>query len=133
MPGIAASPQALARTLYSIAYQYYSHSLDLSGFVTDDLVFILLDRILNPESDKEPRLMARLHAQWSNYRMRKNGRDAGLGVLDLLKQETNRLICEDPELSMICRATAAAPTRTSISSGWVWSTGFQQGPLPFGR
>ncbi len=103
VPGIAASPQALARTLYSIAYQYYSHSLDLSGFVTDDLVFILLDRYLNPESDKEPRLMARLHAQWSNYRMRKNGRDAGLGVLDLLKQETNRLICEDPELSMICR------------------------------
>ena len=59
--GLRRPPKTLAHNVYSIAYQFYQHKLDLKGYVSSDVIFKFLDRFLQVGQDSEPGIMARLN------------------------------------------------------------------------
>ena len=92
------SPQTLAHNLYSIAYQFYRHKLDLGQQVPQDFLLRFVDRSLRCSGDEDSGLLARLHFLWQYRRLRKIKGSIPGPLVDLLKKESNRLIEEEPDL-----------------------------------
>jgi hypothetical protein len=92
------SPQTLAHNLYSIAYQFYRHKLDLGQQVPQDFLLRYVDRSLRCTGDEDSGLLARLHFLWQYRRLRKIKGSIPGPLVDLLKKESNRLIEEEPDL-----------------------------------
>jgi glycosyltransferase involved in cell wall biosynthesis len=99
--GPGSTPKTLAHNVYSVAYQFYQHKFDLKRYVNSDVIFKFLDRFLQVDQERRPGLLARLDFYW-NHGKRHKATDGGRGtVLNLLRQETHRLIWDDPVLSEI--------------------------------
>jgi len=92
------SPQALAHNLYSIAYQFYRHKLDLGQQVPHDFLLRYVDRSLRCTGDEDSGILSRLHLLWQYRRLRKIKGSLPGPLLDLLKKESSRLIAEEPGL-----------------------------------
>jgi hypothetical protein len=92
------SPQTLAHNLYSIAYQFYRHKLDLGPQVPQDFLLRYVDRSLRCTGEEENGLLSRLHFLWQYRRLRKIKSSIPGPLVDLLKKESTQLIEEEPDL-----------------------------------
>jgi hypothetical protein len=92
------SPQTLAHNLYSIAYQFYRHKLDLGAQVPHDFLLRYVDRSLRCTGDEDNGILSRLHLLWQYRRLRKIKGSLPGPLVDLLKKESSRLIAEEPGL-----------------------------------
>jgi glycosyltransferase involved in cell wall biosynthesis len=99
--GLGSTPKTLAHNIYSIAYQFYQHKFDLAGDVNSDNILRFLDRFLRVDQDRESGLFAKLNFLWNQGKRSKASHSGNGTVLNLLRQETHRLILDDPELSEI--------------------------------
>ncbi|HMK37315.1 MAG TPA: glycosyltransferase [Desulfomonilaceae bacterium] len=99
--GPGSSPKTLAHNVYGVAYQFYEHKFDLKRYVNSDVIFKFLDRFLQVDQSREPGFLARLHFYWNHGKKHKAADTADVSVLALLRQETHRLIRDDPQLSEI--------------------------------
>jgi hypothetical protein len=92
------SPQNLAHNLYSIAYQFYRHKLNLGPQVPQDFLLRFIDRSLRCTGEEESGLFARLHFLWRHRHLRKVQGSIPGPLVELVRQETSRLIAEEPAL-----------------------------------
>lgn len=99
--GPGSTPQALAHNVYSVAYQFYQHKFDLKKYVSSDIIFKFLDRFLQVDQESHPGLLARLNFLWRGGKRRKTADLGNTSVLSVLRQETHRLIWDDPQLAEI--------------------------------
>jgi glycosyltransferase involved in cell wall biosynthesis len=99
--GPASTPKTLAHNVYSIAYQFYHHKFDLKRYVSSDVMFKFLDRFLQVGQETEPGILARLNFFFKNGNRQKPADMGNISVLDLLRQETHRLISDDPPIAEI--------------------------------
>jgi glycosyltransferase involved in cell wall biosynthesis len=99
--GLGCCPKTLAHNVYSIAYQFYQHKFDLGRRASSDIIFKFLDRFLRVDQNREPSLLARLNFFWNHGRKTKPSETGNRSVLNLLREETHRLIWDDPQLSAI--------------------------------
>ncbi|MBI5250571.1 MAG: glycosyltransferase, partial [Desulfomonile tiedjei] len=99
--GPASTPKTLAHNVYSIAYQFYQNKFDLKRYVNGDVIFSFLDRFLQVDQDSEPGILARLNFFFNNGKRYKAVDLGNESVMNLLRQETHRLMWADPELAEI--------------------------------
>ncbi len=92
------SPQAMAHNLYSIAYQFYRQKLGLSRDAPQHFLLRFIDRCLRLTDGSESGFLARLHFLWQYRRIRKIQGSIPGPLVELLQQETSRLLEEDPAL-----------------------------------
>ncbi len=92
------SPQTVAHNLYSIAYQFYRQKLGVSREVPQHFLLRFVDRCLRLAEGAESGFMARLHFLWQYRRIRKIQGSIPGPLVELLQQETSRLLHEDPAL-----------------------------------
>jgi hypothetical protein len=94
------SPQVLAHNLYSIAYQFYRHKLDLGAQIPQDFLLRYVDRSLRCtlNEEKDAGLLSRLHLLWHYRRLRRIKGSIPGPLVELLKNESARLIAEEPGL-----------------------------------
>jgi hypothetical protein len=97
------SPQNVAHNLYSIAYQFYRHKLDLGQQVPHDFLLRYVDRSLRCTGEEDTGLLSRLHLLWNYPRLRKIKGSLPGPLVDLLKKESSRLIAEEPDLFVLPR------------------------------
>ena len=97
------SPQNVAHNLYSIAYQFYRHKLDLGQQVPHDFLLRYVDRSLRCTGGEDTGLLSRLHLLWQYPRLRKIKGSIPGPLVDLLKKESSRLIEEEPDLFVLPR------------------------------
>jgi hypothetical protein len=97
------SPQNVAHNLYSIAYQFYRHKLNLGRHVPHDFLLRYIDRSLCSAREEDAGLLSRLHVFWQYARLRKIKGSIPGPLVDLLKKETSRLIAEEPDLFALPR------------------------------
>jgi len=97
------SPQHLAHNLYSIAYQFYRHKLDLGQQVPHDFLLRYVDQSLRCMGTEDAGLLTRLHVLWQYPRLRKIKGSIPGPLVDLLKKESSRLIQEEPDLFVLPR------------------------------
>jgi hypothetical protein len=97
------SPQNLAHNLYSIAYQFYRHKLDLGQQIPHDFLLRYVDRSLRCTGEEDTGLLSRLHLLWQYPRLRKIKGSIPGPLAELLKKESSRLIQEEPDLFVLPR------------------------------
>ncbi|HSM89329.1 MAG TPA: glycosyltransferase, partial [Desulfobacterales bacterium] len=97
------SPQNLAHNLYSIAYQFYRHKMNLGQQVPHDFLLRYVDRSLRGTGEADNGLLSRLHLLWQYPRLRKIKGSIPGPLVDLLKKESSRLIQEEPDLFVLPR------------------------------
>jgi glycosyltransferase involved in cell wall biosynthesis len=96
--GESATPQHLAHTIYSIAYQFYSQKYSLKSQTQKDVFLRLLHRFLTGENE-DPGVWSRVYNLWS-YRKRKKRRIPE-NIQEFIRHETQKLLFNDPVLSDI--------------------------------
>lgn len=99
--GPESTPQTLAHNLYSIAYQFYSHKFNLGAHASNDVVFNLIDRFLSGAEGRQLHLFARISFLWNHRKLNRAAPGGRPSMIDLLRNETHRLIWDDPELSAL--------------------------------
>ena len=93
------TPRTLAHNLYGIAYQFYRSKLHLEQHVHRDRLLGFVDRCLNPEPEPIHRgVMSRLYYFMPQRRRARATRDMSDTLVNLLRQETWRLLEDAPEL-----------------------------------
>jgi len=113
--GFHSTPRTLARNIYSIAYQFYDEKFNLGKYVSSDLIFKFLDRFLHVEQVRSPHLLARFNSYWK-HRMGSNGTSGKHDVWTVLRNETHRLIWDDPQFAEIFGKGAAQ--RSVLDEQW---------------
>lgn len=93
--GHGSTPKGLARTIYSVAYQYYEHRFKLDGYFKNDMIFTVLDKFLRTGSDRQPGLFARLNFYWNYAKSSKSEEKTGGNTFDVLRKEAYHLIRND--------------------------------------
>ncbi len=101
--GPSSTPHTLAHNIYSIAYQFYGHKFNLQRYVEHDEVFEILDHFLKLNPHRPSGIFSRFNRFWGQRRMRRASSNGNRSVVELLRTETRKLICDDPHLSEICR------------------------------
>ncbi len=99
--GNSSNPQALAHTLYSIAYQFYNHKFNLKAHLHKDVFLRFLHRFLSSDQREDPGLLSRVYDLW-HYRKR-SGNDHPDGIQELLRRETHKLLLKDSHLMAIVK------------------------------
>jgi glycosyltransferase involved in cell wall biosynthesis len=99
--GSSSSPQALAHTLYSIAYQFYNHKFNLNAQLHKDIFLRFLHRFLSNDLREDNGLFSRVYDLW-HYRKR-SGNDHPSRIQELLRLETHKLLLKDPHLMEIVK------------------------------
>lgn len=92
------SPLNLARNLYSIAYQFYRHKLGLGNYAPKDDVLKFIDRSLRADQGEPAGFFNKLHFLRQYGRQKKIAGSAPDTMLELLRQETGKLLAENPQL-----------------------------------
>lgn len=96
------TPETMGHNLYSIAFQYYRSQFQLERYVSKDLLLRFFDRTLlgRVEEGGGGFLSKVTYLIGSRKRSRKRSR-VPENLLDLLQQETRRLLWDDPQLREI--------------------------------
>lgn len=97
------SPQNLAHNLYSIAYQFYRHKLGVGGLVPQDFLLRFVDASLRCPVEEDPGLFGRLPLLWRARRLRRIPGSLPEPLLALLREESRRLVREEPGLFVLPR------------------------------
>ena len=101
--GEASSPASLARTLYSIAYQFYCHKFKLDKYLHKDLLLRLLHRFLHSPHQGESRLVSKVYDLF-HVRFRSSKTQQTLQSLpDYLRFEIYKLLAGDPALKQFLK------------------------------
>jgi glycosyltransferase involved in cell wall biosynthesis len=95
------SPQNMARNLYSIAYQFYRNKLGLGNYAPSDGVLKFIDRCLRADCDAHSGFFKKLHVLRQYRRQKKIAASAPNTMMELLRRETSKLLCENPQLFLI--------------------------------
>ncbi|HKL82422.1 MAG TPA: glycosyltransferase [Desulfobacter sp.] len=97
------TPQTMAHNLYSIAYQFYRNRFNLGRHTGKDQLLKFLDQSLMPVSNVENGFISRFYTFLSK---RKNCRENTkfVSMKDLIREETERLFAENPDLLNIAGA-----------------------------
>jgi len=93
-----ASPQTMAHNIYSIAWQYYRSKFQLDRYAAKDPLVRFLDRSLLSAETEDHRLLSKVYFFFSRKNRRKEKKPFSDSLSELLKQETHRLIDENPDL-----------------------------------
>jgi glycosyltransferase involved in cell wall biosynthesis len=94
------TPLTLAHNIYGIAYQFYRSKLRLGRHIDRDRLMGFVDRCLSPEPEPQGHgLMARLYHFIPRRRGHASGVDVSDTLMGLLRQETQRLLQDAPELT----------------------------------
>ena len=88
--GLKSTPKTLAHNVYSVAYQFYQHKF-----------FKFFERFLEVDQESHQGVLARLSFLWKNGRRHKRSNPTNASVLSVLRDETHRLIWDDPQLAEI--------------------------------
>lgn len=96
--GTSATPGVMARTLYSIAYQYYKKRFGIDQFLDKDVTLKVIDRFLEPGQGSDPGLAFRLRARLGRSRLLRHRSNGSTPLKDLVRQETEALILADDGL-----------------------------------
>ncbi len=104
----ASTPLTLAHNLYGIAYQFYSSRLRLGPHIHRDRLMVFVDRCLNPEPEPERSgWIARLSHFMVRRRTPRMAVDVADTLMGLLRQETQRLLSDAPQLRVLAGEKAA--------------------------
>lgn len=95
------SPRNLAHNLYSIAYQFYRHKLNLGPQVPQESLLRFIDRSLRCTGEEDTGLVARLHFLWRHRHLRKVQGSIPAPLAELVRKETSRLMQEEPDLFVL--------------------------------
>ncbi len=113
--GASSTPRTMARTLYSIAYQYYKHRFGIDRFLDKDVTLKVVDRFLEPEVQGGAGLAFKLRTRLVRSLSRR--RPASHTPLrDLIRTETESLIRADPMLMEF--AQAGVLNGENLENGW---------------
>ncbi|MFO7714547.1 glycosyltransferase [Desulfosarcina sp.] len=96
--GLAPSPQTMAHNLYGIAWQFFRNKFNLGPYAGHDPLVRFLDRSLGPEPATEPGMLARVYCFFSAKKRRRVQHPLADPLATLLRQETQKLIDENPDL-----------------------------------
>ncbi len=100
---IPSKPHTFARTVYSIAYQFYKTKLGIERHSHKDFLLHSLDHMLQTphKTGKPPRLrLSTLFTRTREWRRNKIRSDS---IVDRIREEAEKLIRQDPQLaSIIC-------------------------------
>jgi glycosyltransferase involved in cell wall biosynthesis len=101
--GQASSPASLARTLYSIAYQFYFNRFKLDRYVHKDLLLRLLHRFLHSPQEAESRLVSKVYNLFQAPRRSNRNRETLRSLPDHLRFEIYQLLAGDPALKQFLK------------------------------
>lgn len=92
-------PETMGHNLYSIAFQYYRSQFSLDRFISKDLLLRFLDRSLRGQAEEGGRgFLAKVTYLINARRRSKQRARVPENLLDLLQQETRKLLWTDPKL-----------------------------------
>jgi glycosyltransferase involved in cell wall biosynthesis len=113
--GNSSTPRTMARTLYSIAYQYYRHRFGIDRFLDKDVTLRLIDRFLMPGEHTQAGLGFRLRTRLARTLSRRRP-TAATPLRDLIRMETESLIRSDP--SLMAFAKGGELGSDNLENGW---------------
>jgi len=113
--GVSSTPRTMARTLYSIAYQFYKHRFSIDRFLDKDVTLKVIDRFLEPEHQGSAGLAFKLRTRLVRTLTRRRPR-ANTPLKDLIRAETESLIRADPMLMEF--AQAGVLNGENLETGW---------------
>jgi len=111
----AGSPNAFARRIYSIAFQFYKSRFNLDPYVDKDVFLNFLDRTLTTPQDATPNTPSWFHVLRSRRRAARELPD-GNSIFQIARHEAERLILGDPKLMTIVRGALNSPETLD----WQW-------------
>ncbi|MHC1711193.1 MAG: glycosyltransferase [Solidesulfovibrio sp.] len=113
--GASSTPRTMARTLYSIAYQYYKTRFRIDRFLDKDVTLKVVDRFLEPEHQGSAGLAFKLRTKLVRglTRLRPS---ASTPLKDLIRHETESLIRSDATLMEF--AQAGVLNGENLENGW---------------
>ena len=114
--GASSTPRTMARTLYSIAYQYYKHRFGIDRFLDKDVTLRVIDRFLEPGDQTQVGLAFKLRTRIARGLSRHKRPAANTPLKDLIRQETESLIHSDPALLEF--AKAGVLNGENLENGW---------------
>lgn len=109
-----ASPNAFARRVYSIAYQFYKSRFNLEPWVEKDVFLNFLDRTLTTPVDL-PQSPPWYHVLRSRRRAARTLKDEN-SIFQIARHEAERLILSDPKLMTIVKGAHSTPETLD----WQW-------------
>ena len=113
--GRPSTAKTMAHNLYGIAYQFYRNKFDLERHVNKDIFLRFLDRFLQHEQE-EKGLLGRLYSLWNHRKRPRDHGPASQKVQDVLRNETLKLIWDDPELMEMVKNGSC--NGTSLDEKW---------------
>ncbi len=113
--GASSTPRAMARTLYSIAYQYYKNRFGIDRFLDKDVTLKVIDRFLEPGRQAEAGLAFKLRTRLARGLTRRRTA-TGTPLKDLIRHETESLILSDR--SLMDFAQAGVLNGENLENGW---------------
>ncbi len=113
--GMSSTPRTMARTLYSIAYQYYKHRFGIDRFLDKDVTLKVIDRFLEPGEQASVGLAFKLRTRLVRSLTRRRA-TASTPLKDLIRTETETLIRSDATLMEF--AQAGVLNGENLENGW---------------
>jgi glycosyltransferase involved in cell wall biosynthesis len=102
--GQAATPKAMARNLYSIAYQFYGSKLGLDGYASKSFFFRLLDRFLSGQEQPEPGFAFKVSTFIGGFYRKRAKPDVG-DFGDFILHQAENLVAGDKRLMDLAKGT----------------------------
>ena len=93
--GTGCGPKAMAHNIYGIAYQFCDSKFKVKRYTGYNRMISLIDKLLSPRPETGSRLVIGIKRFWAR---RRPSADGGNAVFQVLRQESERLIMDDPAL-----------------------------------
>lgn len=97
------TPEAFARNVYSVAYQFYKNRVDLDRYVQKDVFLNFLERALIMQPEGGLAAMPWYHVLLSRRRSRQTRQLGEHSLFQIARNESEKLIHGDPQLMAIVR------------------------------
>jgi glycosyltransferase involved in cell wall biosynthesis len=104
-----ATPQAFARNVYGIAYQFYKSKLAFEHLTNKDIFLRFLDQSLHTRPGTEESLLSRFHMLLARRRRRRLPSVENHSLVGIASFEAEQLIRNDPQLMEIVRTGNSHP------------------------
>jgi glycosyltransferase involved in cell wall biosynthesis len=114
------SPKQLAQNLYSIAYQFYRHRLDLERYVGKDLLLRFIDRALLAGPEPQQGFMNRVRGAIHSRKRNKTTGTGASSLKDMLLKEGRDIVLRDPQMQGLLRNTGAEAMGSPATVPEVW-------------
>ncbi len=99
--GEPSTPHTLARTIYSIAFQFYRNKLNMDRYVNKDVLLKFLESSLAPYSKDDGGIVSRLYMYFNNRKKRKVETEVPESLVNILRSETEKFVRENPHILQI--------------------------------